>query len=287
MQLGGSFADIAFGPGTNIAVQEIEGLDMPELRTSNQARALDHGMRVGRNLFGERIITISFGLYAPDEAVFDFVATVFAGMYSKQDQEYPLVFDGGRRVIYCRAHRGTLARDFTSTQPQRMGFGTIQFVATDPRIYLNELNSDSVGLPTVSVGTPWPMSWPLSWDGSTSTTISSLGGVIRVNNGGTFETPWVGQFDTSGTFVSGPRVENVTTGQALDFASLVLQPGQYLKLDAHERTADLNGEASRYGTLTSESRWFYLKPGVNEIRASARSATTGSAFTITWRSAYL
>lgn len=282
MELGGSFADIPFGPGTRIHVQEIEGLDMPEVRTSNSERALDHGMRMGRNLFGERMVTISFGLRGDDALTLEEAAQACSEMYSKQDQEYPLVFDGGAKVIYCRAHRFNLPRTFTDSVAQRFGFATMQFVATDPRIYSAEPASDVVGLPTASSGATWPISWALSWGG-----IVGTGGTIQVFNNGTFETPWVGQLDAGGSFVTGPRIENVTTGQTLDFTSLVLQPGQFLALDAHERTAYLNGEASRYGTLSSTSRWFYLQPGLNEIRSAARSADAGSAFTITWRDAWL
>ncbi len=286
MQLGGSFAGIPFGPGTNIAVQEIEGLDMPDLRTSNQPRALDHGMRLGRNLFGERTITISFGLYAPDGDQFDAVVDTFSAMWANQNQEYPLVFDGDRKVIYCRAHRATNPRIFTDTTAQRLGFATIQFVATDPRIYSNDASTEAFGLGVSSGGgggASWPLSWPVVWTAPTT----SAGGTFHVVNAGSFETPWLGQFNAGTTFITGPRVENVTTGQTLDFTSLTLQPGQYLKLDAHENSALLNGEASRYGTLSSQSKWFYLQPGDNEIRATARSATTGAAFTITWRSAYI
>jgi len=280
MELGGSYALIPFGPGTGLAVQEIEGLDMPELRTSNVPRALDHGARMGRNLFGERTVTISFGVYGPTVSDFEDAASTLQRMVALQDQEYPLYFDGGSRFVNGRVVRASLPRDFTGSEAQRIGFATIQWTCTDPRIYDAQQNSSVIGLPLATEGASYPIDFPISFG-----TVATGAGAFQVVNDGNFEAPWVGVIDAGQNFVSGPRIENVTTGQVLDFTGLVLQPGQFLALDAHERTAYLNGQASRYGTLSSTSRWFYLQPGVNEIRSRAASAATGSKFTITWRSA--
>lgn len=280
-----TYDDLTIGSGTGFEIDEngIEGLDLPGLRTSDTARALDHGERAGRDLLEGRTFALSLTILADDDATMSerIGALAAATVPRSTETQFAYSLPGqGERVIFARPRRRSMAED-RSARLARAATVSLEFHATDPRIYGIDENSAATPFPIASGGASWSLSWPVAW-GTTSGS-----GALQVDNDGTFESPWIGQIDAGDGFVTGPRIENVTTGQTLDFRALTLQPGQFLKLDAYERTADLNGEASRYGSLSSTSRWFYLQPGVNELRARARQAPAGSSFTITWRSAYI
>jgi DNA-binding beta-propeller fold protein YncE len=85
-----------------------------------------------------------------------------------------------------------------------------------------------------------------------------------------------------------PAVFDYTTGQAVIFESLNLQPNDLLVVDMLNHTAVLNGYTSKYGSINFYgSEWFTLKPGENDIRASATFWGSAASITLKWRSGWI
>jgi len=110
----------------------------------------------------------------------------------------------------------------------------------------------------------------------------STGGALNLANNGNF---FSNHPITIEGPVTNPRVESLTQGKTLAM-DIVLGVGETLVLDAESRTVLLNGTASRYNTLTTESEWFDLQPGNNEVRFQA-ATPTAATMTITWRSSWV
>jgi len=294
-----SIGDLVGGAGTGYEVDEdgIAGLDLPSLRTSDVNRAVDHGERMGRDLLEGRTFSWTVHVIADSDtemaSLLESLGAVTSPGTTEVEFSYKLPGQT-QRSIYARPRRRTMAENRRG-RLAHVAQVALQFHATDPRIYSVTPTTTTVQVAFSTSGgggtggASWPWSWPLSWASDVEEAPPPTGnsGSTVVENIGTFETPWLGRFDAGSNFLTGPRIENLTTGDALDFTSLVLQPGQYLTIDSHERTAYLNGVQSRYGTLSSTSRWFSLEPGSNSIRATARSASSGSTFRITHRSAWV
>jgi hypothetical protein len=87
-----------------------------------------------------------------------------------------------------------------------------------------------------------------------------------------------------------PRIENVTTGETLEFKSTFsLTAGQYLEIDFEEGTVLLDGNPanSRYDRIDfSVSTWWQLVPGTNLCRFYPLSSTPPSIAYIKWRHGY-
>ena len=150
----------------------------------------------------------------------------------------------------------------------------LRFFAGDPRVYSDTQSSVNLVLPAVSGGLGWPLGWPVGWG-------TAVGGTTAITNTGNFPTRPVVVFNGP---LTGPGIENQTTGQFLD-TTFNLLAGSTLVVDFDARTIDENGFSSRYSYLTSDSDWWDLVPGVNNIRISA-SAGTGSA-DVYYRSAWI
>ncbi len=87
-----------------------------------------------------------------------------------------------------------------------------------------------------------------------------------------------------------PRIEHDASGRVLDFPTLTIDAGQFLRIDVAERTVRYNALASdsRYDDLDfDESEWFYIHPGTQRIRFEATSPTAPAQAVITWRDAWL
>lgn len=258
----------------------IEGLlDMPEVRTADRPLLLRHGLHPGTDYLAGRSLLVQVDVVHHDETTFyDAVAELRAAF--QVGSEAPLTFqlpgvaDGELARIYarCRAFKAVIDDAYW----EKAARVAIRLDATDPRIYADDESSDSTSLPDSVGGLTFPLTFPLSFGG-----VVSSGGRITAVNAGSFPAPWVARIDGP---VNDPRIEHVGTGQKIDL-ELAVDAGDYVLLDSATRSVLLNGTASRYSALTTDSTWFELAPGSNELafRAAVSSAAT---VTVSWRSAW-
>lgn len=276
-----TFNGLTFGgAGAAVQIRGVQGLeDMPDLRTSDEARGFVDGMFYGRDLLGGRTVTIDLqiattGTLAAYRATLELLK---AALVPSATTTLPLQFTLpglGVRRINARCRRRSLPIDLA--YQSGLAKGAVEFYAGDPRIYDDVSTSVAIGLPSASGGRTYNRTYNVTYGAVSS------GNVQVCTNAGTIATKPVitltGPVDT-------PFIQNVTSGAFLKF-NLTLAAGETLTIDTDSRSVVLNGTASRRSALSIDSTWFDLAPGANTLLYSA-AAFTASIATVNWRSAYL
>lgn len=275
------FRDLLMGGATEFNILEISGLlSMPEIVSADQSRLRRHGLRAGDDFLAGRSITVRLEVYGSDEAAFTTAIQNLKTALRPGIDEAPLVFQlpsvGGGAKVRVNARVRNVDWPVTLNHFFRKDEILVEFYSTDPRLYANAISSDSATLPTAGGGLTFDATADFSF-GATST-----GGELTLTNAGAWQTPVVFRIDGP---VQTPRIIHNGLNQELEL-DLTVATGDYILLDSESRTVLLNGTASRYSDLTSDSRWFDLEPGDNQI--SFRGATTAAgSLAATWRSAWV
>jgi Phage tail protein len=275
-----AYGSLLIADGSAFSIKDIDGLaDQPDLRTSDRTRLRRHGMLPGDDFLAGRSVVVDVEIFGADDATFASAVGTLKQALSPGSDEAPLTFKvpgvagGGIRRLNGRPRK--LALPVEEKFFYRQPIASVEFFATDPRLYDDAQQSQAVGLAAGVAGHTWNNTWNWSWGGaSTSTSIFAV-------NAGTFATPFVVRFDGP---VTNPSIENVATGEKLAM-TLTLGVGEWLDIDTDARTVLLGGTASRFSNLT-QANWFDLKPGTTELRFGGTTAGSPQ-MTATWRSAWL
>lgn len=275
------FRELLMGGATAYSIVSVEGLlDVPEISTSDQARLRRHGLRPGDDFLGGRTITVTMEVYGDDNQAFALALKELKEAFRPGLSEAPVVFqfpnvaEGAKVRSNVRAR--AMAWPITQTHFHRLDEVVIEFYSTDPRVYSNTVGADSATLPTAGGGLSFDASPDFSF-GATST-----GGELTLTNSGNFQTPVAFRIDGP---VQTPRIIHEALDQELEL-DLTLATGEFIILDSESRTVLLGGTASRYSSLTTDSSWFDLEPGVNIISFRGASTAAGS-LSATFRSAWV
>ncbi len=186
--------------------------------------------------------------------------------------------------IECRVlRRAAISRDEnTEWNPYIL---TIELVASDPAIYEDILNIDTVTPFAASAGLSYPVTYPKAYGGG-----GAGAGTVLVN-AGVWETwPTLKINGPSSGTLTNPIVENVTTGKTIELnanGGASIGVGQQLIVETHpvKRSILFATGASRYGRLSAASEFWPLESGNNELRFRGSGTTTGATVDIEWRSA--
>lgn len=275
------FNGLLLGGDSNYNLIKIEGLlDLPSIRSADKDKLRRHGQYAGDDFLDARTITVTFDLYAATQDDLSSLISELELALAPCSDEQPLVFHipgvaGGntaRANARCRRKALPVTMEYRYGLPQAI----VEFHATDPRLYLNDLQTKQIGLAANASG--------LTFDATPSFVFgdAASGGYMTVTNQGSFA--------TSPTFriygpIENPRIENVTSEKtfALD---IEIVDGNYIDIDFENRSILENGVASRYSSMTVSSEWFSLEPGDTEIRFTA-DAYTDASLAILYRSAWL
>jgi Phage tail protein len=248
---------LSLGPGTNLELTGLEGIDMPAVRSGDAGRPRDHGAFAGLDVMGEREITVKADLHnrtgtfseAWEECA---NATVPGGTI-----QYPLFFNTttwGTLTTLARVRKRQMPVDITFTLGN-LAKVTLLFAGTDPRWY-GPTQQLSVKPPASVGGFTWPLKWPLKWGGGGYT------GALSVTNAGNIETRPI--LTVEGPCVN-PSIQNATApgGPTLTF-NLTLNAGEKLVIDTDMHTATLYSSGStagstRTGDLVAGSKWWTLE----------------------------
>lgn len=182
---------------------------------------------------------------------------------------------GYERGIDLRADQGSAP--FTSSQ-----HSTIQVSWVAPAGVITSEGWMAVDIyPSSDVpGRTYPLTFPRVYP-------SSVGGPETVVNAGTISAEWTARIYGP---VTGPVLENVSTGEWIGFPGLTIASGDYLALNSANRTAVLNdvASASRYSYFDfAGSTWWRLAPGSSLVDFSASSAVSPAMVWFEWSDTYL
>jgi hypothetical protein len=274
-----TYNGLTFGASTVYGIQSMSGLhDLPEVRTSDRARARTHGQFQGSDYLGGRDIDVSVTITSkhPSNAIWQaFSQALVAG----QVDELPLTIQvpgvglGGEIQVGARVRK--LSLPISMDYYKGVGRANVQFHCTDPRMYSSTLQSVNFTQATTSGGLSFNATFNLSFGGA------ATGGTATCTNGGEFPSPW--EATITGPIVD-PRIENVNTGQIIYFIG-TLAAGETLVVGTQDRTVLLNGTASRYSWIKQGTQWFDLAPGDNTMRLAGASGTGTMA--VNFRSAWI
>lgn len=273
---------LTLGAGTDYELppKGIEGLGLPEVRTSDTPRPQDHGLFWGTDYFGKLTLTFEVTILGDDAADAAALKDALAAVWQPPapglgtDAVAPLTLDLPGQVP--RTLDGRPRRAAYDLEDLKSGviIATLQYDATDPRLYAAETLL-STAAATAGGGRTYNRVYPLVY------AAGGTGGTLLVTNLGNIPSrPVLRVLGPSTT----PRIENITAGRFLA-ANVAVAAGDYLEFDLDAHTVMLNGTASRYGSLISGSSWWELAPGDNSIKFT--SADSVGTLQLTYRSAWL
>lgn len=256
-------------------------LGFPVVRTVSAARPDADGEDESTQFFGARAVSLSGFAYSTDtvgrQAVLDRLA---AFQRPGVDVYLYFTFEDAERRMRLRASQlgATISRPvFAPVQVSWRAPDGIQ-EAVDETVETAGASAD------VEAGRDYDLVYPRVYPASTPV------GTFTVTNEGTVNVSPVLRLYGPCT---NPRIENQTTGQALEFTAnggVTLASGEYVEVDVKERTVRLNGDAtqSRYNRLdVSSSEWWQLVPGDNDLRYYPETFTSPASAEVRFRSAWL
>lgn len=255
------------------AVRDLVGVKgYGSLRNGDIERARAHGNVPGPQFSTERVITATVPLFG--STLSDLEQAMDAALVVRSD-ELPLLW----RLRGAEVRRvDARVREFAMAVDRDYSIGVsraiIQFVASDPRIYANDLRSASTGVGSVTGGQGFPLSFPHGFGTATA-------GTITAQNDGTSPAPWVATL--TGPLTS-PFIDLVGADGLLAFAGFELAAGETLVIDSLARTVLLGGTTSRFSALTTRD-WFDLPPGSSTVGLGAVSGS--GSLSLAWRDTYL
>lgn len=248
-----------------------------QVRSSDIARPLDHGMFAGDDFYGGRSLQLQVEIWGTDDTSYQ-VALSKALAAFVTGTEMPIVtqLPGYGKVQSSVRVRKRTGPKLDIKYGLHVGVMMVELAATDPRIYSQALHSVTNNLQAPTGGITFNLTFPMVFGSSTSP-------ITVINNAGTFETrPLI---VVSGP-ITNPALENVTTGLILNFVGS-LATGESLYVDFLNRTVLLNNQASRYSWLQNPQNWWNLQPGNNSVRFSGTAGAGTPTINIQWRDAYV
>lgn len=274
------------GPLGGVRVESWEGIGRPD-QTLGDFNAPDaDGTWFGQDWLGARTFTWTCHLVGttPESVMALHDALADAWTFRVRDvpsavATYRFKMPGRETMVaYGRPRR------FTSVLDQVI-FGlidvTMDFYCGDPRLYSDDEITASLSLGAgAASGLTLPITLPLVLAPPPVEAAS-----VDVTNRGNTDTFPVIRFDGP---VSGPRLDNLTTGAYVDLPTLVLADGEYVEIDTRPiaRTVLRNGAGNAAGKLASGSTFFTLPPGLSTLRFSANAFNADASASVTARSAW-
>jgi hypothetical protein len=263
----------------------IDGIGNLEVRATDLNRPLDHGLYAGRPLYGGRAIRIPLAIFATSQAdamakleVLGSSARVPIASIDGDDEELELVFRLGDLRLTALGQPRRMAVDLSLlTKSPPTIEAVVEFLATDPRLYGDERN-DTATPGSITGGLELPHDFPHGFGTATP-------GTLQAPNDGNFPTYPTAVVTAGVGGTSGFSIEKVSTGETLS-VTLAMNAGDELELNFRDRSATLNGQASRTNAIDRPgSTWFTLDPGANAIGFAVLSGDATLDFT--WRDAYV
>lgn len=275
------YSGLTVGGSTDFGLVSVSGmLDLPGVRTADEVLLNRHGLQAGEDFLGQRIITLEMDIFGVNDAamqsrVDEFASAFTVGVERVLTFQLPGAAGGGVGRVMARVRKRKVQHGLNFVNG--LTRASVQFVASDPRVYVDAEQTDTVGLPVSAGGITFNATFPVTFDAFVDD------GSVSITNSGTFDAPLVIKIVGP---VTNPSVENVTTGETLSISGTITA-GTYYIIDTADRTVLLNGTASRYSELDASSTWLQLQPGSNTLQFRANAFHADASLTATWRSAFI
>lgn len=264
-------------------LQEVEGIDGPEIRDQIEPRPDRDGDDLGPQFAGGQQLVISVLIVSPTRAglrdreralrsaVRAGTGTWVARLTGRQQDPEPLELPV--RVAGTFPFRSPDSVDHRGAFMKPAKFGLRSPSATWSGSSRNAVQVDP---PASSGGLVFPLVFPMSFFAS------SAPGTVIVGAGDARAWPVLKVHGP----VQAPVLEHLSSGATLWIATNV-PDGGVLEVDTAAKTLLLGGE-SRYQDLDrGASGWWGIDPGVNEVRFRAAAFSGAARLVVEWRDSYL
>ncbi len=257
----------------------VDGFDSPALREARENRPAMDGQIDYQSLLGERLLMLKGKILAGSVSERDSRRQPFINAF-KEDGVYDWlkwqVPGQMAKQIYCKVFDLKID-DRYDEDPFIRNF-IINLIAVDPRIYSQEEITKTVYIPSAVGGRVYVKVYPKTYG-----TVQTGGKIVCTNSGNHSVLPIVKMYGP----LSSPKIRNNDDGQKEILINMVVADGDYLEIDFLEKTIMLNGTASRYNYLDSDSRWWKLKQGNNEIEFRDGGGDTDAYAQIIYRHGWI
>jgi hypothetical protein len=267
--------------------ENLEGwYDLPEQRGSNAPLPAFHGSFPGRKTSGDRVITYDY--IARTDTLTEFrdamreLRRVTAPTEDPVEEPLIVRLDGEPLLAWARCVRRIIPTD--RLYGLGIAHGSVQWEATDPRLYSVEEHSADAELATPgSSGLDFGSGGLDFGSGGLDFGTSQQGGVLTAQNAG--HVPTWPTFEVAGP-CTGPII--TYSGRVLKFdPAFALLAGQTMVIDTRPtwRTVEINGVSVRQKMLVDQ--WTALQPEVDtQIQFTAAAFNAASKLTVRWRDAW-
>lgn len=272
--------------GTGIRVESWSGLGRPEQRVGDVDAADSDGQWHGTDYLGPRTFSWTVHCVGSDAAGAMALHDALADAWTFAERRDPLAVAEYRFKIPGRETMLAYGRPrrFDSVLDQvLLGLVdvTMDFFCGDPKLYSDDeidavftLGAGAAGGFVLPITLPLVLAQPAL--ASQMQTLTNRG------NSDTFPT-----ITFTGP-VTGPRIDNITTGEWMDFPGLVLAAGQTVTIDTRPvaRTVARENGGNAFGLMAPGSTFFTLAPGDNVLRFTANAYSSTATAEVTARSAW-
>ncbi|MFC8449494.1 hypothetical protein [Kitasatospora sp. NPDC057223] len=285
-------AGILIGHGTNVLIEDIEGIGTPDKRTGDRPIPAEDGSYPGRDTLSPRALRIDAGIRTPGNpgAAFDQLAL----LENAADTDVRLTPGATDALRIRRPGQATRCQygrliGVEATTLARAAFGwipiRINFAGLDPVWYADTPSGLTLPL-DVSAQRAQGFTAPLRAPITTGTADPKARPGWAVNGGNRPAWPTI---RITGPVIN-PRVWITGMPDAVLEFAVALGDGETLDVETRPgaRTVTRNGLGSAATTLSRASRFdaFRIPPGRSEVRWTAQDATGSSRLALTWRDAY-
>lgn len=262
------------GTGAAWIIQHEDGWSSsPPARPSQADKTIGDGTWAGRGYYAGRLVTLTGTCVAPDRLSMLWAKEALNASIGPWDLTT-------LQVDEAHLSRTALVRLSDKIEVQDAGAWAFTFAmglfAPDPRRY-GPPAQVATSLPVVAVPNTYPATYPGTYGTATvgrsyprsypmTYGSSGGGGSVQWVNAGTYKAGAPAVLTIYGP-VSSPHVDHIQSGCHLEFG-LTVPYGQSLVINLAAQSVMLGGTASRAGTITTDSAWFMLPPGINELRFS-------------------
>lgn len=259
--------------GSNgVWLSELDGLEMPKIRTSTGNYAGRDGGFIGAQYFAPRDISIQGTAFSSDVASLETVRrnlqsallgdTVTLNIVTNAGNSYSI---NANLIDFSMPIKGNV---FSAAYK-------IELLAPDPTIYSSANAVTPVTLtPIVTSGFVIPFTLPLTLPSSSLPTSITNAGTVAVY-------PLI----TMTGIATNPVLTNNTTGEFFGL-NVTTATSDVISINMAQRSVTLNG-SNIFGDVGSGSAWWFLVPGGNEVSLTTSSGSDTVVTTITWQSGYI
>lgn len=254
--------------------EDVQGLDLPEIRTSSGVYSGRDGGYIGAQFYGMRQISLVGRVFGDDIVDIEAKRRQLQDVLRNKAIEMRVLTNAGQAyLIYCNV----LKFDMPIKRTVNIAPYKIELLAADPIIYDDTAGGELTATLNKVLGGGYttPVVYPVLWQAGAQPT--------TVNNGG--NTAVKPTLTITGS-AHNPVIYNNTVGKLIRLENFTMSASDTLVIDMRARTVLLNG-GSVFHKVSPDSQFWGLDVGDNALLLDTTDGNDTATALIKWRSGYI